>query len=470
MKIRATNHSSRDASVLVIVMWVALGLVAITLYFANAMLMNLKAADNRAAGLEADQAVEGAMLYVSNVLANRISPMTLPTTNYFHAAGVKIGDARFWVIGRDTNYSQTSLGSDTPTFGLIDEAGKININYMPSSNFQNFPGISINVAAAMGDWATTNTTPSSYGAKTETYSTLQPPYSSKNAPYETVDELRMVYNMNLDLYFGEDGNLNGALDPNENDGMKLPPFDNQNGTLDTGLADFCTTWTHESLVSTNGTNRIVVTNLTALQGFMQSNYSSLPMGVYASSSSGSASGGTGATGAGAAAAAASTAGPGSVLEFYSKTGMTPEQFETVEPFLINNAGGTNLVNINTASEEALAAIPGIGSNMAPQVLSYRQSNPTTAPTVTWLAAALNNNTTAIQQAGPCVTAFSYQFTADIVAVGHNNRGYRRVMFVFDCATGVPLVVYRQDLTYLGWPLGKKLHDQMLTGQFALNNR
>jgi hypothetical protein len=60
-----------------------------------------------------------------------------------------------------------------------------------------------------------------------------------------------------------------------------------------------------------------------------------------------------------------------------------------------------------------------------------------------------------------VTAFSYQFAADVVAVGHNNRGYRRVRFVFDCSSGTPLIVYRQDLTYLGWPLGKKLHDQLL---------
>ena len=51
--------------------------------------------------------------------------------------------------------------------------------------------------------------------------------------------------------------------------------------------------------------------------------------------------------------------------------------------------------------------------------------------------------------------------ADVVAVGHNNRGYRRVRFVFDCSSGTPLIVYRQDLTYLGWPLGKKLHDQLL---------
>jgi hypothetical protein len=60
-----------------------------------------------------------------------------------------------------------------------------------------------------------------------------------------------------------------------------------------------------------------------------------------------------------------------------------------------------------------------------------------------------------------VTPYSWQFTADVAAVGHDNRGYRRVRFVFDCSSGTPLIVYRQDLTYLGWALGKKLHDQLL---------
>ena len=126
-----------------------------------------------------------------------------------------------------------------------------------------------------------------------------------------------------------------------------------------------------------------------------------------------------------------------------------------------NPSGTGMINVNTATATALACIPGIGINLAPQVLAYRQSNPPQTPSITWLATALNNDPTAISSAGPCVTPYSFQFTADVVAVGHNNRGCRRVRFVFDCSSGMPLIVYRQDLTHLGWPLGKKLHDQLL---------
>ncbi len=55
----------QGGSVLIIVLWIALGLVAITPYFANSMTFELRAADNRVAMLAADQAIEGAARYVS---------------------------------------------------------------------------------------------------------------------------------------------------------------------------------------------------------------------------------------------------------------------------------------------------------------------------------------------------------------------------------------------------------------------
>ena len=45
-----------------------------------------------------------------------------------------------------------------------------------------------------------------------------------------------------------------------------------------------------------------------------------------------------------------------------------------------------------------------------------------------------------------ITTQSYQFTADIAALGPYGRGYRRVKFIFDTSDGTPKIVYRQDLT------------------------
>ena len=60
-----------------------------------------------------------------------------------------------------------------------------------------------------------------------------------------------------------------------------------------------------------------------------------------------------------------------------------------------------------------------------------------------------------------VTTKSFQFTADIAAVGPFGRGYRRVKFIFDTSEGTPIILYRQDLSRLGWALGDKARQTLV---------
>src|SRR5437879_413333 len=60
-----SKTTGQCASVLIIVLWIALGLVSITLYFANSMSSELRASDNRVSGLVAEQAIEGAARYLT---------------------------------------------------------------------------------------------------------------------------------------------------------------------------------------------------------------------------------------------------------------------------------------------------------------------------------------------------------------------------------------------------------------------
>src|ERR1041385_7313425 len=77
---RVYRSQSESGSILIIVLWIAFGLVAVTLYFAHAMNQELRAADNRVAAVEANQAIDGAARYVSNILATVALPggMRLP--------------------------------------------------------------------------------------------------------------------------------------------------------------------------------------------------------------------------------------------------------------------------------------------------------------------------------------------------------------------------------------------------------
>jgi hypothetical protein len=58
-----------------------------------------------------------------------------------------------------------------------------------------------------------------------------------------------------------------------------------------------------------------------------------------------------------------------------------------------------------------------------------------------------------RQAGPYITGQSYQCSADVAAVGRHGRGYRRARVVIDSSSGTPQIVYRRDLSPMGWALG-----------------
>src|SRR5262245_1060797 len=306
----------RNGSVLIIVLWVAFGLVSLALYFANSMSFELRASDNRAAGVQAEQAIAGAIRYVSNVLASVQDPGTAPDLTTYRYEAVSVGQATFWLLGRG-NERQNTI--DLPFFGLVDEASKLNLNTATLEMLQNLPRMTPELAAAIIDWRDSDDNVAEGGAESQTYLRRNPPYRSKNANFESVDELRLVFGAYLDILYGEDANLNGILDPNENDGDTSPPSDNRDGRLDPGILDYLTVYTRQPATGTN-VNRPeqVASLLIAKLGSDRAGQIQIPPNL------------------------------GSVLNLYLSTGLTREEFIQIEGSLV----GTNsvgLVNVNTAS-------------------------------------------------------------------------------------------------------------------------
>ena len=85
---RFEGRRGEQASVLIIVLWIAIGLVSIALYFANSMTYELRASDNRVAGLVTDQAIEGASRYVGYVLSNFATNGNMPDLTQYSAEAV----------------------------------------------------------------------------------------------------------------------------------------------------------------------------------------------------------------------------------------------------------------------------------------------------------------------------------------------------------------------------------------------
>ncbi|HEY2082711.1 MAG TPA: hypothetical protein VGI88_07975 [Verrucomicrobiae bacterium] len=429
---------------LIIVLWIALGLVTLTLYFANSSSFELQAADNRTSGLEAEQAIDGAARYVTFVLANYATNGTMPDQTYYQTTAVAVGDAHFWLIGRDTN--SPPINPDQVVFGLTDENSKLNINTATLGMISSLPNIDPDFAANIISWRTNDT--SSGGVGPEEYAMLSPPYAPKQQPFETTDELRLVYGADMDTLVGEDPNRNGALDPGEIDA-------NRNSQSDPGLLEYVTVYSREPNTNYNGSALINVRTLTPavtnqLKGLFSTNFTA---DVAATLTRGLRS------------ANGNNVSP---LVFGLKIGMTSDQFALVADHLTTvdttNAYIQGRININTANPAVLYCLPGL-SNYVSQIVSYRQSNPDKLTSIAWIIDAVgltgNDATQLANQIGNRITTKSYQFMADVAGVGPFGRGYRRVRFIFDTAEGTPRIIYRRDMTHLGWALGKNVRQAVL---------
>jgi len=448
MKLRSTPTRAESGSLLIIVLWIAFGLVALTLYFAHSMNQELRAADQRTAMIAAGQAIDGAARYLSNYLGTVAYPGEMPTPEYFSSEEVPVGEAHYWMIGRDTNGWELNLTRTVP--GLVDESAKLNLNapWLTAEMIQYLPGMTPQMAAAIMDWRDADSTVTENGAEDETYSRATTPYKAKNAAFESVEELRLVNYVTTEILYGEDANMNGILDVNENDGDNSAPYDNRDGRLDPGLTEYFTVYSYEPMTGTNINNR------TQMQALLTEYLGTQRAGEILRNFNPPGQGGQG------GGQVNQTLNVRSILEFLVTGNLTADEAAQIYPYL---APTTNImVNVNTASQAVLECIPGIGTDYAATLVTYRESNPSALTSIRWVSEALgeNNDASAIQ-AGPYLTTRSYQYTADIAAVGPHSRGYQRVRYVFDTSEGTPIVVRRQDLTHLGWALGKDTRTDLL---------
>jgi len=345
----------------------------------------------------------------------------------------------------------------------VDEASKLNLNRATSNQLVWLPRMTADLTSAILDWRGTNG-PST----TETYyEMLQPAYECKNAPFETVDELRLLFGASMDNLVGEDANRNGILDPNEND-------ENQNGMLDAGVLEYVTVYSREPNPATNssGTARVNISTLTS----STASGSSRNLNTLLQSSFGQSRAtqiltrlgitpGSGTTRTNPPTQISFT----SPLQFYRRSGMTSTEFAQIASSLVTTTNSYILgrVNVNTASAPVLAALLGGDTGAGQLLVNYRQSNAGNLSSIAWVVDALGQNYTSyasLLEAGDYLTTQSYQFAADVAALGPHGRGYRRVKFIFDTSSGIPQIIYRQNLSQLGWALGNDIRQTWLAAK------
>ena len=144
--------------------------------------------------------------------------------------------------------------------GPRDEGAKLNINTATKLQLANIPNMTPDVVDAIVDWRDANDDVEGLGAEGDYYGNRGMGYEPRNAPFKSIAELELVAGAWPKYVRGEDWNLNGRLDPNEDDGPRSFPDDKPDAKLDAGWSQYLTAVSRQSRLSTSGNEKF------ALQG------------------------------------------------------------------------------------------------------------------------------------------------------------------------------------------------------------
>lgn len=273
----------RWGSVLLVVVVVIAILVMAAYNFTEIMTTELEAATMYTAEVQARASADSGVEFVATILGNRkgaVAENLIHNPQYFMGQVVATSprpraNSRFTIIAPVEHDTR----NNAIRYGLMDESAKLNINYLPNMGLSNddlhtlmlnIPNMTVDIADALLDWMDSDDTINTYGAESETYQQMSPPYKAKNGPFETIDEMLLVKGITPTLLYGEDANRNGLLDPNENDGDASPPLDNADGVLDHGFVAYFSVHGRETNRRSDGTLKINVND-----GFLTDLYDAL---------------------------------------------------------------------------------------------------------------------------------------------------------------------------------------------------
>ncbi|MSR33676.1 MAG: hypothetical protein EXS12_02575 [Phycisphaerales bacterium] len=140
--------------------------------------------------------------------------------------------------------------------GPMDENSKLNINVVTRMQLLELPNISQDIVDSINDWRDADEEPQQMGAEADYYRNRSLGYEPRNGNFHSIAELELVAGAWPQYVRGEDWNLNGRLDPNEDDGKRTTPDDNANGKLDAGWSQYLTASTRSITKSVSGQERL----------------------------------------------------------------------------------------------------------------------------------------------------------------------------------------------------------------------
>lgn len=150
--------------------------------------------------------------------------------------------------------------SEKNVAGPEDCHARMNVNLADAAMLGRIKYLRTDMANAILDWADGGDDERPDGVEVSYYSQLPGGYAPRNEVVRNLQELEAVKGVTADLLRAEDWNLNGVLDPNEDDGELSWPPDNSDGVLDAGWSAYLTATSRAAKRGRSGQEKVDLQN------------------------------------------------------------------------------------------------------------------------------------------------------------------------------------------------------------------
>jgi general secretion pathway protein K len=193
---------------LVLVLWVLVVLIAIVGEFSYSMRTELKITRNFK---EEEEAYQLALAGIEQAKAEILS-IENNSEIYINANGVLIFGKKEGEEGEDEEQEperKGDLGRGSFEYTISDEDGKLNINTASAEQLRYIlldSGVDVTevdtIVDSILDWRDSNDLHRLNGAEEEYYQSLSEPYSCKDGPFDSIEELLLVKGMTPEIFYG----------------------------------------------------------------------------------------------------------------------------------------------------------------------------------------------------------------------------------------------------------------------------
>jgi competence ComEA-like helix-hairpin-helix protein len=265
-------------------------------------------------------------------------------------------------------------------FGVGDEESRLNVNAATTNELSQIQGMTPDVTAAIVNWHGGDAT--TVAAEAQYYAGLQPPYQPRNGPFQTVRELLMVRGVTPELLLGKDSHQNGLLAAAAENGNEFA-FADSIDSADLGWAGILTvdskvqnlnaagedrvnieTADQNALTTVNGITPQIARAIVAYRG--QHQFQSIADLLDVTPAQNQNRGGAQSSGS------SDSSGSGQSGNSVVDENLFMDIADDTTTDTSQNLAGA--ININTASLEVLACLPGVTREIAQAIISQRQSN------------------------------------------------------------------------------------------------